>query len=337
MIVTKTPLRVSLFCGGSDLPAFCELEDGAAFSFTINKFTYVCLHESSAPTVRVMFDTVQETPDVSLIDHRITKAALWYADMGPGITVTSLSDITTRGSGLGSSSAFTVGLLLALAQTRTNFGRVHKTQFISSHMLANLACEIEINRSGYHIGRQDQYAAALGGVNLFTFHPGGVVRQIVHHITPRTLAELEDCLLLVHTGRPRQAEDMLAKQTSAFLMSDTKLALVRENRDRAFEAVSALEQGNVARIGQLLADSWSAKKSIVNEMTSFDIDSIYTRALGAGATGGKLLGAGGGGFFIFFVPPDQRSAVIDAIHKDPLCRCVAFGIHSHGSQVLLDV
>ena len=336
MIVTKTPLRLSLFCGGSDLPAFYTREDGAALSFTINKFTYVCLHESTSPNVRVMFDSVQETADLSQIDHRITQAALRYANVDQGITVTSLSDITTRGSGLGSSSAFTVGLLLALLQTNTKFGKLYGKEFSTApHKLAELACEIEINRSGYNIGKQDQYAAAYGGTNLFTFHADGSVRNVDHGIRPQTILELEKHLLLVHTGRPRQAEDMLAKQTRAFLSSDQKLTLVRKNRDRAFDAVIALLLNKVDQIGYLLHDSWMTKQSIVKEMSSPDIDAIYTRALEAGALGGKLIGAGGGGFFVFYVPLTVRDAVKSAIEEDSSCRCMDFSFFPCGSQVIL--
>lgn len=315
------------------MPAFYERERGAAFSITINKFVYVCAHMTPQQTIRVMFDTVQELDDLSLMDHRITKSMLEHADIRSGITITSISDVTPKGSGLGSSSAFTVGLIHALSRTSTNWASTLGN--VTAEWLAKTACDIEITKSGYHIGMQDQYAAAYGGANLFEFHTDGRVTQHSHAIDQETLDALSDRLILVHTGRSRSASSILKKQSSSIATSQDKFALAKKNKDRAYEAVALLERRNLDDFGRLLHDSWMDKKLIVNDMSQTDIDAIYDRAMAAGALGGKILGAGGGGFFVFYAHPEVRDKTISAIEQDPLCRVYDFAFYNAGSQLAM--
>lgn len=333
MIVSKTPFRLSFFCGGSDMPAFYKRETGAAFSITINKYVYVCAHMTPQSTVRVMFDTVQELDDLNLMDHRITKEMLHYANIRSGITVSSISDVTPKGSGLGASSAFTVGLVHAIAKTKTPWAQ--NITAITPEWLAQTACDIEIVKSGYHIGTQDQFAAAYGGANLFEFHSNGTVSQKPHEIRLATLQELEQRLLLVYTGRSRQASSILEKQSASISTSADKFLLAQQNKNRAYEAVEYLEQGRLDEFGRLLHYSWMDKRMIVSDMSRNDIDVIYDRAIAAGALGGKILGAGGGGFFIFYVDPNKKDEVIKAIQIDPLCVVYDFNFTYAGSRILI--
>lgn len=332
MIVTKTPLRVSFFCGGSDMPAFYKREKGAALSVTINKYVYVCAHKTPQSTVRVMFDTVQELDDLSLMDHRITKEMLHHANIKSGITISSISDVTPKGSGLGASSAFTVGLVHALTKTKTPWAE--EISNITPEWLAKTACEIEIVKSGYRIGSQDQYAAAYGGANLFEFHANDTVSIVPHQISRSTLRNLEQRLILAYTGRSRHASSILEQQSATITSSKDKFLLAQQNKNRAYEAVQYLEEDRLDEFGRLLHFSWMDKRMIVNDMSHNDIDLIYNRAIAAGALGGKILGAGGGGFFIFYADPTKRAAVINAIQADPLCVVYDFNFTHVGSTVL---
>lgn len=315
------------------MPAFYERETGAAFSITINKFVYVCAHLTPQPTIRVMFDTVQELDDLSLMDHRITKEMLDYANIRSGVTVTSISDVTPKGSGLGASSAFTVGLIHAIANTKTPWGTT--VTDITPEWLAKMACEIEIHKSGYRIGTQDQYAAAYGGANLFEFHKDGTVSRQPTTIAPDTLTALSERLLLVYSGRGRQASAILEKQSASILASRDKFLLAQQNKNRAYEAVELLEQQRLNEFGRLLHYSWMDKKMIVSDMSQTNIDQTYDRAIQAGAVGGKILGAGGGGFFVFYVEPEHRTQVIQAIQEDSLCRVYDFAFHHQGSELIM--
>lgn len=334
MIITKTPLRISFFCGGSDMPAFYRRETGAALSVTIDKYVYVCAHPTPKQTLRVMFDTVQELDDLSLMDHRITKEMLNHANIRSGITVSSISDVTPKGSGLGSSSAFTVGLVHAIAKLGTPWGK--SLPPLTSDWLADMACNIEIDKSGYRIGKQDQYAAAFGGVNLFEFHKSGTVSRLPTSIRPNTLKKLEQRLILAYTGRSRQASSILEQQSASITHSQDKFLLAQQNKNRAYEAVEYLQHNELDKFGRLLHESWVDKKMIVNDMSRSEIDLIYDRAIAAGALGGKILGAGGGGFFIFYADPSVRQQVIRAIQQDPLCEVYDFTFTNTGSSVFAE-
>lgn len=325
MIISKTPLRISFFSGGSDMPSFYEKEQGAALSCTIDKFIYVCVHKTPHLGVKVMYDTIEETPDVEQMQHLITKEALKYFNVSKEITIASISDILSKGSGLGSSSAFTVGLVNALAST--------KWEVASKRYLADIACHIEMEKCGYPVGKQDQFAAAYGGMNIFEFKKDGDVDVREIRIGHENFNKLEDNLLLVYSGRGRSANSILQKQQKAMATDKDKFNLVRSSRDKAYTGVKLLMKGDVDSFGALLHEAWMEKKGLVQEITQDYFDAIYSKAIAAGSLGGKLLGAGGGGFFLFYVTPDRREEVIQAITENTECKIYDFKFWFSGSRI----
>lgn len=327
MIISKTPLRISFFSGGSDMPAFYTREKGAALSVTIDKFIYVMAHKTQNIGVKIMYDEIEEFTDIEEMQHLITRESLRYYGVEKEITVASVSDILTRGSGLGSSSAFTVGLVNAMANMT---GRSNE---VSRRYLADVACEIEMNRCFYPVGKQDQFAAAYGGFNLFEFETDGNVTARTVNISRRNLSELNNNLLLVYSGRGRMANAILQKQQKA--MDDkNKFNAVRKTRDRAYTAMKYLENGDHESFGDMLHSSWLDKKSVVSEISDDYFDVVYKKATDAGAIGGKLLGAGGGGFFIFYVPLAKREQVSKAVTTDTECKVYDFRFYDNGSRII---
>lgn len=327
MIVTKTPLRISFFSGGSDLPSFYEKETGAALSVTIDKFIYVCIHKTPNIGVKTMYDSIEESFDISFMQNGITKECLKYFDVNKEITIASISDILSRGSGLGSSSAFTVGLSKALYKLKSK-------QNLHSEDNAKIACDIEMNKCNFPVGKQDQYAAAYGGFNLFEFNSNGKV-----NINPLPFNDswykLEKNLLLVYSGKGRSANKILQKQKEAS-EDIIKFNLIAKGRDKAYQAQKYYLRGDIDSFGSLLHEAWIDKKKIVSEISQDYFDIIYDKAIAAGALGGKLLGAGGGGFFIFYVTPDKKDDVIYSITKDTECKVYDFKFYTHGSKIAID-
>jgi D-glycero-alpha-D-manno-heptose-7-phosphate kinase len=327
MIITKTPLRISFFSGGSDMPAFYEKETGAALSVTIDKYIYVMVNDSPHLGIRTVYDAIETYPDVETMQHLITKEALKYYKYSSNLTIASISDILAKGSGLGSSSAFTVGLVNALSATQ------YKVP--SRGYLAETACEIEMERCGYPVGKQDQYAAAYGGFNLFEFQKNGQVNSSHIYVDRGTWNKLEENLILVYSGYGRSANGILQKQQDA--MSDKKkFELVKRSRNKAYIAQEMLVDGDIDKFGELLHEAWLDKKGVVESITDKFFDKVYDAALKNGATGGKLLGAGGGGFFLFYAPKLAHPQVKDAIKfaSDGSCAFYDFKFVDRGSQVV---
>ena len=323
MIITRTPLRISFFSGGSDMPSFYKDDLGAALSVTIDKYIYVMAHKTPHMGVKLMYDQIENYPDVETMQSNISSETLKYFQINNEITVASVSDILSKGSGLGSSSAFTVGLVNALSQysgIKANKGQ-----------LAECACTIEMDK--YPVGKQDQYAAAYGGINLFQFAKDQVILYDTSKIDPFTLKLLENNLLLVYSGLGRSANSILQKQSAAMSDKD-KLNLVKRSRDKAYIALGHLIDRDVDSFGALLNDAWMDKKSIVKEITSDYFDDVYSKAIGAGALGGKLLGAGGGGFFVFYVPQSYRERVKKELNDNTNCTVYDFKFTDQGSTVL---
>lgn len=323
MIVTKTPVRISLFSGGSDLPAFYQKEDGAALSVTIDKYIYVMVHPTFNSGIRLKFDQVEHVDKLDDVKHTITREALKYA-YGPnlysGFEIASISDVSYNGCGLGTSSAYTVGLLNGL-MSGPKYG---------SSQLAFDACNIEIVNCGFPIGKQDQYAAAMGGMNLFQFQQSG--RVLSNTIPARCIEGFEDKLLMVYTGITRDG-NVILKDQSASMDDPVMFARVQRNRDRAFEAHRYMYDGDYDSIGDLFNQSWQEKKQISTGITNEALDDIYTIAMKSGALGGKLLGAGGGGFFLFYVPTwDVREKIRRALK--PGLKPLDFKFSYTGSRVI---
>lgn len=326
MIISKTPLRISFFSGGSDMPEYYMKEDGAALSVTIDKFIYVMAHKTPHLGIKIMYDTIEEFPDVEQMQHAITRESLKHYDITSEITIASIADILAKGSGLGSSSAFTLGLVNCLVHQNK-----HESLY-SREYLAQTAYYIERDLCRYPVGKQDQYASAYGGMNLFEFLKDNSV-----NIRPITYnrdmwGELESRLLLVYSGRGRNANSILQKQASAMSQKD-KFDLVRRSRDKAYVATRYLKENKLDDFGNLLHEAWLDKKAVATDITNDYFDDVYSRAIESGALGGKLLGAGGGGFFLFYVRPEDRENVIKTITDGTSCKVYDFRFYEYGSRI----
>jgi D-glycero-alpha-D-manno-heptose-7-phosphate kinase len=328
MIVTRTPLRISFFSGGSDMRSFYKEERGLALSATIDKYINVCIHRTPNRGIKIMYDEIEDLANIDLMNHGITKEVLKYYHVDKEITIASLSDIPSKGSGLGSSSAFTAGLMKGVAQ---GWG----IPIRSPQDLAEKACMIEIEKCGYPIGKQDQYAAAYGGLNLFCFNQNDTVDVVKPTTNQTTITQLNDNLLLVYSGVSRSANDILKRQNESITNDRSKFNLVKSAVVRAEVAAGYLNKGLVDDFGNLFHEAWTEKKQITKGISQNIFDEIYTKCIQAGAIGGKLLGAGGGGFFLFYVKPDKRQNVINTINTFQGCKVYDFKFSWEGTQVLL--
>jgi len=322
MIVSKTPLRMSYVGGGSDLPAFYREELGAVLSTSINKYMYIALNRKFDGRIRISYSRTEEVDLPSQVEHPLVREALALAGIEGGIEIASLADIPSKGSGLGSSSAYTVGLLNALY--------AYKNQFVSKETLAQQACNIEMNRCGEPIGKQDQYAAAYGGLNLIRFNPDESVSVDPVICKPELLRTLEDSTLVFFTGRTRTASAVLAEQSKALLRNDRKV-LVRRMVQLAFEMKTELESGSLDNFGTILDENWRLKSQLSAGITDPQIDAWYVTGKLHGAKGGKLLGAGNGGFLMFFAPPDLHHGISTAL---PDLEPAKFRFDQSGSQIV---
>lgn len=329
MIVSKTPLRISFFCGGSDAPYFYELEGGRALSATIDKYTYVCLSEAPNACVRVMYDRTQDEERVEKIRHAIAREALLKYGVRRELTISSMSDIRVHGAGLGSSSSYTVGLVSALRRLTGQF-----PGFVERNSVAEDACDIEISRCGYPIGKQDQYAAAWGGVNYMRFLEDGSVTCTSTSEMVDGIARLKPHLTLLFSGISRDAAAILERQKAEVQASADKLARVRRNRDRATQGARLLSDGTPEDFGRLLHEAWQDKREAVSGMTNEYFDRVYEAARESGAWGGKLLGAGGGGFFLFCSPEDTAARLAGRLESEfTACKAYDFSFSFSGAIV----
>lgn len=323
MIISRTPLRVSFFGGGSDLPAFYRRHGGAVLSTTIDKSVYVTVSRKFDDAVRVSYSRTEEVARSQDVEHPLVREALGLLDIEGGIEITSVADIPARGTGLGSSSAFTVGLLNAL--------HAYQGRHATADQLAQESCRIEIERCGEPIGKQDQYAAAFGGLNLIRFHPDESVEVTKVICPPDALAELKHRLLFFYTGTTRSASPLLAEQSANIATDETAFRATRDLSCLAEAAFKTLCAGDVAPLGRMLHQAWRLKRGLARGVSSAAIDQAYDAALAAGAEGGKLLGAGGGGFLMFIAPPERHDAVrasLGGLRETP------FGFASHGSRII---
>lgn len=300
MIITRTPFRVSFAGGGTDLPAFYHRETGAVVSTTIKKYMYITVNRRFDSTVRVSYSRTEIADNSEKIQHPIVRAALAMTGISGGIEIVSVADIPA-GTGLGSSSSFTVGLLNALY--------AYKGELKSAAVLAEQACHIEIDLLGEPIGKQDQYIAAHGGLCHFQFNRDDSVFANPILCSNSNKQELERNLLLLYTGESRQANTILSEQAVNTSHAD-KLVDLQKMKNLAEETRACFAGGAAPReLGDLLHQGWMLKRGLARGITSSAIDSYYEQALSAGAYGGKVLGAGGGGFLLLVVPPEKRQAI----------------------------
>ena len=303
MIITKTPFRVSFCGGGSDMANFYEKYGGCVLSTSINKYCYISIHpyfNENQTVLKYSENELVDSPDQ--IKHRIFSQVL--TDMGiHGVEISSTADIP-GGTGLGSSSTFTVGLLNTL--------NCYKGKFVSKDKLAKLACEVEIERLGNPIGKQDQYGAALGGLNFIKFNQDGSVSHEPILMEGKTYKELQKNLLMFYTGTTRSANTILAEQTKN-ITSEDKARNLLKMCGLAKDMKVALENNDISSFGKILDEGWQLKKELASGIANPAIDEAYEIAMKNGALGGKLLGAGGGGFLLFYCEEEKQEQLKKAI------------------------
>jgi D-glycero-alpha-D-manno-heptose-7-phosphate kinase len=326
MIISRTPLRVSFFGGGSDLPAYYRQHGGAVLSTAIDKSVYVTVSRKFDDAVRVSYSRTEEVAHAADVEHPLVREALALLDIDGGVEITSVADIPARGTGLGSSSSFTVGLLNAL--------HAHQGRRVAARRLAEESCVVEIDRCGEPIGRQDQYAAAFGGFNLIRFHPDDRV-EVTETPCPADAkaAELQRRLLFFYTGVTRPADPLLGALSAEVARPGAAASATGELCGLALTAADALGAGDVDALGSMLDHAWRLKRSLAAGISNATVDAAYDAALAAGAVGGKLLGAGGGGFLMFIAPPERHDAVraaLGALRETP------FKFAPCGSAIIFD-
>jgi D-glycero-alpha-D-manno-heptose-7-phosphate kinase len=323
VIITQTPLRVSLAGGGTDLPDFYQQEDGGTLSFAIDKYIFVIVSERFDKRIYVNYTKKEIVESVDEIQHELVREAMRKTRVHEGVEITMLADIPSEGSGLGSSSSLTVGLLNALYNFR---GR----QMPASH-LAREACEIEIDICGKPIGKQDQYIAAFGGVHEFTYRADGSVVPRGVQLTPAERRRLGGDLMLFFTDITRQASGILGEQKRR---TGDNIDYLRRIREGVPRVRAALEAGRFETVGEVLHESWEMKKKLAGNISNAQIDAMYSRALAAGAAGGKIAGAGGGGFLLLYVPPARQADVRAALAD---YREFPWLIEEDGSKVIFNI
>ncbi|MBE2180036.1 MAG: GHMP kinase [Chthoniobacterales bacterium] len=323
MIISQTPLRLSFLGGGSDLPAYYRRKGGAVLSTAIDKCVYVTVSRKFDDAVRVSYSRTEEVAEASRVEHPIVREALGLLGINGGIEITSVADIPAKGTGLGSSSSFSVGLLNAL--------HAYVGRHASAERLAEEACDIEINRCGEPIGKQDQFAAAFGGFNFIRFHADESVEVQKLMCRPETLEELQSMLMMFYTGITRSASALLKEQSANMAGEDEKIATMDRMVASAESVLRDLQSNRLDTLGPALEESWQLKKSLASGITSPEIDGAHAAAISAGALGGKILGAGGGGFLLFLVPQEKQAAVREALRK---LRETPFRFARHGSRII---
>jgi hypothetical protein len=303
MIITKTPFRVSFCGGGSDMANFYEKYGGCVLSTSINKYCYISIHPYFNEKQTLLKYSENELVDeIDQIKHSIFRQVL--KDMHiHGVEITSTADIP-GGTGLGSSSTFTVGLLNTLS--------CYKGKFMSKDKLAKLACEVEIEKLGNPIGKQDQYGAALGGLNFIKFNQDGSVSHEPILMEVKTYKKLQKNLLMFYTGTTRSANTILAEQTKN-ITSEDKAKNLLKMCGLAKDMKVALENNDISSFGKILDEGWQLKKELASGIANPAIDEAYKIAMKNGALGGKLLGAGGGGFLLFYCEEEKQEQLKKAL------------------------
>lgn len=299
MIITRSPLRITLGGGGTDVPSYYRAHTGFLIAAAIDKYVYVTLHETFRQEIIVKYSKMEHVQSVEEIRHPIVREALRMVPVeDPHLEIASMADIPA-GTGLGSSGSFTTALLRAL--------HAYKRNFVPPRELAEQACQIEIERLGEPVGKQDQYIAAFGGLTCFTFLPDDRVEVEPLRLKPETLADLEDNLVLFFTGFTRAASEILREQDTKTRQQDGEmLANLHFVKELGYRTRQAMEAGDLRAFAEIMEVHWQHKKKRSGAMTNPAIDEYYELARANGALGGKLIGAGGGGFLMFYAEDKTR-------------------------------
>ena len=319
MIISRPPFRISLAGGGTDLAEYYKRSPGAVVSTAIDKYMYVTVNRYFDDSIILKYRRTELVKKVSDIRHPILRECLRLTGLTKGVEITSMADVV-GGTGLGSSSSFTVGVLHAL--------HAFKGEFVTAEQLAREACEVEIARIGEPIGKQDQYIAAYGGFKYLEFMPDEGVRVDPLICSPKTWTQLSQRLLLLYTGVTRKAGPILRRARAKYRSQD---AVLKRMRQLAEFARRELQLGMVDSLGELLHEGWVLKRGLAAGVSNPVIDRAYALARKSGAAGGKILGAGGGGFLLLLCPPNKRERVRTALSG---WREIPFRFEPEGSKIV---
>ncbi len=329
MILTRTPFRIPLGGGGTDLPSFYKQHGGFLFSVAIDKYMYISINRPTLDSlVRIKYSSIEIVENVSQVKHDLARAALEYYGIKDKIEITSTADVPA-GTGMGSSGSYLVGLLKGL-QTLTRRGT-------GVQELAELACHIEIDLLNKPVGKQDQYLAAYGGFTVMNIDRNGVVQVSDAVIAPEVVEDLQNKLLLFYTGISRDAMVILGEQSAEAKkeQSDVTKSLL-QIKEIGLEIKNSIEAGNLDNFGRLMDEHWRVKKTMSTKMSDPKIDRLYALAKENGALGGKIMGAGGGGFFVFYCPGDkEKKGVRDAMKVNGLVE-MPFRFEKEGAKTMVD-
>ena len=325
MIISRTPLRMSFAGGGSDLPAYYREFGGAVVSTAIDHYVYVNVNKKFDDGIRVGYSKNEEVASVEEIAHPLVRSALQYLQIPGGVEITTIADIPSSGTGLGSSSSFTVGLLHALHE--------YRNKSVNAKTLAHEACHIEIDLCEEPIGKQDQYAAAFGGFNFIEFLPDESVSVSPIACQPQTLQTLQDNLLVLYTGKTRSASSLLKEQSKEMERSAQKQQTMHQMVQLARDLKNELAANRLDSMGEILHQGWMLKKSLVNGISEGEIDHWYEAGIAAGAQGGKILGAGAGGFLVFYAPKERHLAITSALSG---LKPISMAFDHLGSQIIFN-
>jgi D-glycero-alpha-D-manno-heptose-7-phosphate kinase len=325
MIIARSPLRISLGGGGTDVPSYYEEHEGFLLAAAIDRYVYVTVMRPFTEGIFLKYSEIEHVGEVLHVKHPIIREVLAELNLKtPQVEITTLADIPS-GTGLGSSGSFTTALIKALF--------AHYRKNIHPEQLADMACRIEIERLAEPIGKQDQYIAAYGGITEFNFHKDGSVSSRPLDLSVPTVHDLEDNLLLFFTGISRSAGSILKDQVDKSKKNDAKMVdNLHFTKDLGLRSKAALLQGDTKKFGELMHEHWEHKKSRSSGMTSEFIDHAYTQAIQSGAVGGKLVGAGGGGFLMFYA--NDKEKLRKKMHELGLEE-VRFQFDFEGTKVIL--
>lgn len=299
MIITRTPFRISFVGGGSDLASFYRQSPGAVLSVAINKYMYISSHQFFEPDqIRVKYSKTETVSKLADMEHPILRTVLKKFKVKGGLEISSIADVPS-GTGMGSSSSFTVGLLHNLY--------AYNNQVVNKETLAREACEVEIDLLKEPIGKQDQYAAAYGGMNIFRFYENESVATEQLHLSADKLQKLEDNLVMFYIGNQRKASDVLREQNKNTESKKDTFKALQEMVVLVDELKKSLYSGSLNDFGKILHENWLLKRQLAKNITSSQIDDIYNIGIKNGAKGGKLLGAGGGGFMLFYCEKTKQT------------------------------
>ncbi len=323
MIISQTPVRISFVGGGTDLPAFYKLFPGRVINTTIDKYIYVIINKRFDSKIVLNHSKKEIVNNIDEIQHAYIRESLKLTGIDNGIEITILSDIPSNGSGLGSSSSLTVGLLNALY--------IYKGDSKNLAFLANEACKLEIDILNNPIGKQDQYAAAFGGIKLYTFNSNNTVNIEPINISQHDILHLNSNLHLVYTGFSRKSSNILTEQSKN---THINIEYLKKMSEMPIEFKKIFEEKDYNKFGKYLDTAWKYKKHLASGITNIEINKLYEKGLKHGAIGGKLLGAGGGGFILFYVPSENKDIFINNLKRS--YKILPFRLERYGTKIIFN-